>query len=168
MSEASSTTPVELLRALTVLAEPPGPAHARVADALGFSEAPAASDFGDVFLFQLYPYASVHVGAEGMMGGDARQRVAGFWRALGRTPPAEPDHRQPRHPTKPSWHNRAHTPVLHLLRSGARALCLRLFDFHIADHRRDDHNGLDCNLGSGVVERASSGTTLIDVFLGPP
>ena len=92
MSLASSTTPVELLRALTVLAEPPGSAHARVAEALGFREAPVASDFGDVFLFQLYPYASVHVGAEGMMGGDARQRVAGFWSALGRTPPAEPDH----------------------------------------------------------------------------
>ena len=26
------------------------------------------------------------------MGGEARDRVAGFWRALGETPPAEPDH----------------------------------------------------------------------------
>ena len=75
-----------------MLAESPGPTHATVANALGIAEAPTVSEYGDVFLFQLYPYASVHVGAEGMMGGDARQRVAGFWSALGRTPPAEPDH----------------------------------------------------------------------------
>ncbi len=43
-------------------------------------------------MFQLHPYASVHLGAEGMLGGDARERVAGFWRAVGRTPPKEPDH----------------------------------------------------------------------------
>jgi hypothetical protein len=27
-----------------------------------------------------------------MLGGEARDRVAGFWRAVGRTPPTEPDH----------------------------------------------------------------------------
>ena len=92
MSALPHTPPVELLRALAVLAEPPGPQHARVAEVAGLGGAPTASQHGDVFLFQLYPYASVHVGAEGMMGGEARDRVAGFWRALGRTPPAEPDH----------------------------------------------------------------------------
>ena len=34
----------------------------------------------------------VYLGAEGMLGGAARDRVAGFWRALGLVPPAEPDH----------------------------------------------------------------------------
>ncbi len=92
MSELPHTPPVELLRALAVLAEPPGLEHARVAEAAGLVGTPTASEHGDVFLFQLYPYASVHVGAEGMMGGAARDRVAGFWSALGRTPPAEPDH----------------------------------------------------------------------------
>ena len=98
MSAVSSAPPIELLRALAMLAEPPGPEHARVADAVGLTNseglgcAPTASEHGDVFLFQLYPYASVHLGAEGMMGGVARDRVAGFWSALGRTPPAEPDH----------------------------------------------------------------------------
>lgn len=98
MTDLLPTTPAELLRALAVLAEPPGPEHARVADAVGLAGVPGpggtptASEHGDVFLFQLYPYASVHVGAEGMMGGEARDRVAGFWSALGRTPPAEPDH----------------------------------------------------------------------------
>jgi hypothetical protein len=98
MSAVSSAPPIELLRALAVLAEPPGPEHTRVAHAVGLTKseglgrAPTASEHGDVFLFQLYPYASVHLGAEGMMGGVARDRVAGFWSALGRTPPAEPDH----------------------------------------------------------------------------
>jgi hypothetical protein len=45
-----------------------------------------------VFVLQLYPYASVYVGAEGMLGGEARDRVAGFLRALGHEVPAEPDH----------------------------------------------------------------------------
>ncbi len=82
----------ELWRALAVLAEAPGPAHCRVADALRLPRPPRRDEYADLFLFQLYPYASVYVGAEGMMGGEARDRVAGFWRALGLTPPAEPDH----------------------------------------------------------------------------
>jgi hypothetical protein len=38
------------------------------------------------------PYASVYLGAEGGLGGDATDRVAGFWRAIAVAPPAEPDH----------------------------------------------------------------------------
>lgn len=82
----------ELLRALAVLSEAPAPGHERVAAALGLDRAPRDDEYADLFLFQLYPYASVYVGAEGMLGGDARDRIAGFWRALGVTPPAEPDH----------------------------------------------------------------------------
>jgi len=74
------------------MAEPPDASGAAVAEALGLPGAPTAAEYSDVFLFQLYPYASVHLGPEGMMGGDARDRIAGFWRALGLTPPAEPDH----------------------------------------------------------------------------
>jgi TorA maturation chaperone TorD len=86
------STPVELLRTLAVFAEPPGEEHERLAEVLGFTAPPDASEYSDVFLFQLYPYASVHLGPEGMMGGGARDRVAGFWSALGHLPPAEPDH----------------------------------------------------------------------------
>lgn len=86
------TAPVEVLRGLAVLAEPPSPEHRRLAEALGLSEAPTSAHYADVFLFQVYPYASVHLGPEGMMGGEAGERVAGFWRALGYDPPAEPDH----------------------------------------------------------------------------
>ena len=53
---------------------------------------PGGPQLSELFLFQLYPYASVYLGAEGMMGGEARDRIAGFWRALGLDPPTEPDH----------------------------------------------------------------------------
>lgn len=87
-----AAAPVDVVRALAVLAEPPTPAHAGLAGALGLPVPPDGGAWADLFLFQLHPYASVHLGPEGMLGGEARARVAGFWRAVGRTPPAEPDH----------------------------------------------------------------------------
>lgn len=83
---------MELFRALAVLAEPPSPEMASVAGALELGALPEASEYTEVFVFQLYPYASVYLGAEGMLGGEARDLIAGFWRALHETPPAEPDH----------------------------------------------------------------------------
>ena len=84
---------MEIFRALAVLAEPPDRAGAaRVAEALGLGAVPEVSAYTDVFVFRLYPYASVYLGAEGMLGGEARDRVAGFLAALGREVPAEPDH----------------------------------------------------------------------------
>jgi TorA maturation chaperone TorD len=84
---------MELFRALAVLSEPPERAGvARLAAALGLGEAPGADAHTELFVFQLYPYASVYVGAEGMVGGEARDRVAGFLAALGQEPPAEADH----------------------------------------------------------------------------
>ena len=81
----------ELLRALGVLAEAPGPETDRLARLLGIPE-PSASEWTDLFVLELVPYASVYLGESGMIGGEARDRVAGFWRALGIVPPAEPDH----------------------------------------------------------------------------
>src|SRR3954454_16774590 len=83
---------MELFRALAIFAEPPTVDAARVAEALGLGELPGADEYTEVFVFQLYSYASVYLGAKGMIGGEARDRVAGFWRALGQMPPAEPDH----------------------------------------------------------------------------
>src|SRR5688572_736316 len=83
---------MELFRALAVLAEPPTVETAQVAEALELGAMPTHAEYTELFLFQLYPYASVYLGEEGMMGGEARDRVAGFWRALGETPPTEPDH----------------------------------------------------------------------------
>jgi TorA maturation chaperone TorD len=83
---------MELFRALAVLAEPPTEEAAGVAEALELGPLPTSGQYTELFIFQLYPYASVYLGAEGMMGGEARDRVAGFWRALGQVPPAEADH----------------------------------------------------------------------------
>ena len=83
---------MELFRTLGALIEPPGPELRPLAEALDLGPLPDAADHTELFLFQLYPYASVYLGAEGMLGGEARDRIAGFWRALGETPPPEPDH----------------------------------------------------------------------------
>lgn len=82
----------ELIRALAVLTEPPGPEQTRLGEVLGLDGGPDPAEYTEVFVLQLYPYASVYLGAEGMLGGDARDRVAGFWRALHRVPSPEPDH----------------------------------------------------------------------------
>jgi hypothetical protein len=92
ISTVMGERPAELLRALAVLGEPPGPEHAVIAKALGLPDVPDNASYSDVFLFQLYPYASVYLGEEGMMGGDAADRIGGFWSALGQVPPKEPDH----------------------------------------------------------------------------
>lgn len=83
---------MELFRALAVLAEAPRAETAGVAASLGLGRAPRADEFTEAFVLQLPPFASVYVGAEGMLGGEARERVAGFLRALGLVPPHEPDH----------------------------------------------------------------------------
>src|SRR5262245_19090493 len=83
---------IETLRALAVLLEPPRPEHASIAAALELPAVPSADEHTAMLVFQAYPFASVYLGGEGMLGGEARHRVAGFWRALGGEPPAEPDH----------------------------------------------------------------------------
>lgn len=83
---------MEIFRSLGLMAEAPGAALERAAAVLGMGVPPTVFEYTDVFEFQLYPYASVYLGAEGMMGGEARDRIAGFWRVLAETPPSEPDH----------------------------------------------------------------------------
>ncbi len=83
---------MELFRALGSLIEPPSREHERIAEALGLPAPPDPSVHGTVVAFQRYPYASVYLGSEGMMGGVARDRVAGFRRALGLESGAEEDH----------------------------------------------------------------------------
>src|SRR5436305_14843331 len=84
---------MEIFRALAVFAEPPDRAGlGRVADALGLGPLPDVSAYTDLFVLQLYPYASVYLGDEGMLGGEARDRIAGFMTALGHAPTREPDH----------------------------------------------------------------------------
>jgi hypothetical protein len=83
---------MELFRALGALTEPPRPGHTALAELLGLSGRPDPEAHHALFSVQLYPYASVYLGEEGMLGGEAQDRIAGFWRVFGGTPPAEPDH----------------------------------------------------------------------------
>jgi hypothetical protein len=81
----------ELLRALGAVAGDPADARTAAA-ALGLPGCGNA-EHADVFVFNCPPYASVYLGAEGGLGGEGADRVAGFWRAIGLDPGAgEPDH----------------------------------------------------------------------------
>jgi len=83
---------VELIRALATVAEPPEDEHFRIAELLELGPVPEGAVYTDLFLFHLYPYASVYLSEDGMLGGEPADRIGGFWRALGHSPPAEPDH----------------------------------------------------------------------------
>jgi len=87
---APSAARWELLRALGAVAGDPADARA-TCGALGLL-GPGNAEHTEVFVLNCPPYASVYLGAEGGLGGDAADRVAGFWRAIGIAPPAEPDH----------------------------------------------------------------------------
>lgn len=82
----------ELVRALGAVIEPPSEENAHIFEVLGLGGSPEPADHTDLFVMQLPPYASIYLGTEGMIGGDARDRAAGFWRAVGRVAPPEPDH----------------------------------------------------------------------------
>lgn len=91
-STASPTAErAELIRGLGALCERPGPGSSRIAAALGLPD-PLPVEHTDLFVQQLPPYASVYLDAEGKIGGEARDRIAGFWRAMHLSPPPEPDH----------------------------------------------------------------------------
>jgi hypothetical protein len=80
----------DLWRALGAVADNPG--DARVATrALGLP-LPTPAEHTEVFVLNCPPYASTHLGPEGGIGGDAADRVAGFWRAIRLDPPPDPDH----------------------------------------------------------------------------
>jgi TorA maturation chaperone TorD len=89
---AVSVTPgrAELFRALGAVAGEPADARAACA-ALGLP-VPGNAEHTEVFVLNCPPYASVYLGAEGGLGGEAADRVAGFWRAIGVPPAAEADH----------------------------------------------------------------------------
>ncbi|MHB8246528.1 MAG: molecular chaperone TorD family protein [Acidimicrobiales bacterium] len=80
----------ELFRALGAVCDS-APGAAAVAPALGLGPLSGA-EHTTAFVMNCPPYASVYLGGEGKLGGDGSDRVAGFWRALGLVPPAEPDH----------------------------------------------------------------------------
>jgi TorA maturation chaperone TorD len=82
----------EIFRALATLAEPPTDRTAALVDLLDLGAPPTPSDYTDLFALQQPPYASAYLSDDGAIGGEASDRVAGFWRALGLTAPREADH----------------------------------------------------------------------------
>ena len=80
----------ELLRALGAVADSPAAARA-VAAPLGL-DLVSDDEHTEAFVLNCPPYAAVYLGPEGALGGEGADRAAGFWRAVGLTPPAEPDH----------------------------------------------------------------------------
>jgi hypothetical protein len=81
----------ELLRALAALAIDAPPDSDRVAATLDLP-AWTAVQHTRAFVLGLPPYASIYLGPDGKLGGEGADRVAGVWRILGLTPPADPDH----------------------------------------------------------------------------
>ncbi len=81
----------ELLRGLAAVALSPPPGCAPAARGLGLP-VPSAAEHTAVFVLGAPAHAAIHLGPEGMLGGEALDRVAGFWRVLGLTPPADADH----------------------------------------------------------------------------
>jgi TorA maturation chaperone TorD len=80
----------ELLRALGAVADSPAAARS-VAAPLGLAPVSDA-EHTEAFVLNCPPYAAVYLGPDGALGGEGADRAAGFWRALGLAPPAEPDH----------------------------------------------------------------------------
>ncbi|WP_249009309.1 molecular chaperone [Conexibacter sp. DBS9H8] len=81
----------EVLRALGSVSRLAPPDGAPVLAALGLPGWSKA-DHTRLFVLELPPYASIHLGPEGKLGGEGSERIAGMWRALGLEPPADCDH----------------------------------------------------------------------------
>lgn len=81
----------ELLRALAAVVDTSPRRNGAVVQALGLPALDPA-EHTRAFVLSCPPYASLYLGPEGKLGGVGADRVAGFWRTLGLTPPSEPDH----------------------------------------------------------------------------
>ena len=83
---------MELYRALAALCERPTADLQPVAISLEVGSIPPIAEHTEIFSLQLRPYASIYLSNDGRLGGEARDRIAGFWRVLGLEPPRECDH----------------------------------------------------------------------------
>lgn len=92
MSASAGTTATgELVRALGAIALCPPPSSDRLCEAVGLPRITGA-DHTAAFVLLAPPFAAIHLGAEGKLGGEAADRVDGFWRALDQPVPTEADH----------------------------------------------------------------------------
>ena len=83
---------IELIRALGMFCEAPSEEHVRIAKILGFSQTPSRDLYEGIFCRELPPYASEYIDCGANSDGEGLERISGFWRALQRDVPNEPDH----------------------------------------------------------------------------
>ena len=81
----------ELFRAVGSMTMVAPPAGDRIAASLGLRPF-SPSEHTDLFVLSLPPFAGIHLGPEGKLGGEGADRVAGLWRVLGLDPPSDADH----------------------------------------------------------------------------
>ena len=91
MADTPEEGRAELLRALAAWCAAATPPTSPIAAALGLAPL-SREDHTSVFLLTLPPYAPIHLGPPGKLGGQGTEAVAGFFRALELPVPAEPDH----------------------------------------------------------------------------
>lgn len=91
VEETTQSGTAELLRALGTWCAEPSVSDSPLSASLGLP-ALSTEQHTSVFVLSLPPYAAIHLGAEGKLGGSAEEAVAGFFRALDLVPPPEPDH----------------------------------------------------------------------------
>jgi hypothetical protein len=81
----------ELIRALAAVVDTRPDQSRGIVRALDLPPLEAAEHTA-TFVLWCPPFAALHLGPEGKLGGVGADRAGGFWRALGLTPPSEPDH----------------------------------------------------------------------------
>ena len=82
---------MELLCALGTLAEQPDVHTADLARLVGL-DPPTPDEWHATFVERFYPYASVHLGQQGFLGGPVRDGVAGVLDTIGARVAQEADH----------------------------------------------------------------------------
>ena len=83
---------MHLFPSLGEMIEAPGAEQARIARMLGMPGDLGRQDYTNLFVIQLFPYASIYLSHNGLAGGDVRDRIAEYWKILGWPAPQEPDH----------------------------------------------------------------------------
>ncbi len=81
----------ELFRSLGAVVLTPPPGNGALCAALDLP-IPTGAEHTDAFVLSAPPHGAIHLGAEGKLGGEGLDRIAGFWRVLGLQAPEDADH----------------------------------------------------------------------------
>lgn len=83
---------MHLFPSLGELVESPGIEHGRIARMLGLPGDATRKDFTNLFVVQLFPYASIYLSTNGQAGGSIRDEVGKYYQLLNGPVPDEADH----------------------------------------------------------------------------